>query len=313
MEMFKVSLARTRVALVTAAAARDQDEDLAPLEAALRAQGAEVSIVDWDDPGISWGRFEVALLRSTWDYSMRLPQFLRWAEEVSRLTLLLNPLEVVRWNTDKHYLAELERAQVPIVPSHFIEPAAERGEIEAYLDALDAPELVVKPAIGSGSRDAQRHDRSAREPILSHILRLTAAGRTALLQPYLERVDDHGETALMFFRGRFSHAIRKGPLLRAGADPTDKLFATEEITRRVPDADELRVGALALDAIPFADLLYARVDLVRDSRGAPCVLELELTEPSLFFSHDPASAPRFVAQLADFIPPHLGRRDEASR
>jgi len=311
--MFKMRLAGRHVALVTAAAARHQDEDLAPLEAALRAEGAEVSIVDWDDPGITWRRFEVALLRSTWDYSMRLSQFLHWAQEVSALTLLLNPLEVVRWNTDKHYLAELERAHVPIVPSHFIEPSAGRAQIEALLDGLDSPELVVKPAIGSGSRDAQRHARSARDSILAHILRLTQAGRAALLQPYLERVDDHGETALMFFRGRFSHAIRKGPLLRPGADPTDKLFAAEEITRRVPDADELHVGALALGAIPFADLLYARVDLVRDRRGAPCVLELELTEPSLFFAHDPASAPRFVAELVDFLPPQLPRRDEAAR
>lgn len=311
--MFKVTLATSHIALVTAAAARALDEDLPPLEAALRAHGARVSVVDWDDPSVPWGSFAVALLRSTWDYSLRLPQFLDWAEQVSRDTLLLNPLEVVRWNTDKHYLAELDRAGVPTIPSHFIEPATDAAQVVRLLDAADSRELVVKPAIGSGSRDAQRHARSARESIIAHIKRLTDAGRSALLQPYLERVDDQGETALMFFRGRFSHAVRKGPLLRAGADPTDQLFAAEEITPRTPDADELRVGELALAAIPYRDLLYARVDLVRDSYGAPRVLELELTEPSLFFAHAPESAPRFVRELADFIPPRVRRQDEISR
>jgi len=158
--------------------------------------------------------------------------------------------------------------------------------------------------LSSGSRGS-RHDHLA-----SILRRLTGAGRSALLQPYLERVDDHGETALMFFRGRFSHAVRKGPLLQSGADPTDQLFAAEEITPRTPDANELRVGELALAAIPFPQLLYARVDLVRDAHGMPRVLELEVTEPSLFFAYAPESAPRFVQELAEFIPPHWARRHE---
>src|SRR5579872_3807058 len=98
--MFKLTLATSHIALVTAAAARDLDEDLPPLGAALRAHGAQVSIVDWDDPQADWSRFDLALLRSAWDYSMRLPEFLDWAERVSTDTLLLNPLEVVRWSTD---------------------------------------------------------------------------------------------------------------------------------------------------------------------------------------------------------------------
>jgi hypothetical protein len=311
--MIKKSLETHHIALVTAAAARDLDEDLPPLEAALRARGARVSVVDWDDAAAPWPTFDVALLRSTWDYSLRLPQFLRWAEQVATATLLLNPLEVVRWNTDKHYLAELQRAGVPTVPSHFIEPTTAAAELSRLLEEMASGEFVVKPAIGSGSRDAQRHSRTERDAIIAHIRRLTDAGRSALLQPYLERVDDHGETALMYFRGRFSHAIRKGPLLRRGAGPTEQLFAPEEITPRTPDADELRVGALALAAMPYHDLLYARVDLVRDALGTPRVLELELTEPSLFFAYAPPAAARFAEVLAEVIPPRAARRDESPR
>ena len=95
-----------------------------------------------------------------------------------------------------------------------------------------------------------------------------------------------------------SHAIRKGPLLRRGEDPTRALFATEHITPREPDAAEIDVAKRTLAAIPFSKpLLYARVDLIRDDTGAPCVLELELTEPSLFFAHAPGSARRFARAI----------------
>jgi hypothetical protein len=118
-----------------------------------------------------------------------------------------------------------------------------------------------------------------------------------LLQPYLNKVDEHGETALLYFEGEFSHAIRKGPLLKRKEGPTTELFAKEAITARVPDAAELRVGAQALKALPFETPLYARVDLIRDQKGAPVVLELELIEPSLFFPFAVGSAERFAASV----------------
>ncbi|MGH8169656.1 MAG: hypothetical protein ACRETJ_03880, partial [Steroidobacteraceae bacterium] len=123
----------------------------------------------------------------------------------------------------------------------------------------------------------------------------------ALLQPYLGEVDLHGETALIYFGGRFSHAIRKGPLLRRGTLPPDALFAEEQIAPRVPAAEELRLGASVLAALPFAAPLYARVDLIRSGTGSPCLLELELTEPSLFFAHAPGAAER-LAQLCCQLP-----------
>jgi glutathione synthase/RimK-type ligase-like ATP-grasp enzyme len=298
------------IALVTAAAARDHDEDLAPLARALRDIGADVAIPDWDDRAMDWSRFDLALLRSPWDYSERLPEFLAWAERAAAQTCIMNPLDVLRWNTDKHYLGELALAGVPVVPSHFIEPGA---DVEASLDAFSTgsgdgfAEFVVKPCVGAGSRDAQRYcgdDRSAAE---IHIRRLLDAGRSVLLQPYLARVDEQGETALICFDGRFSHAIRKGPLLRRGEGPTRALFAPEAITPREPSAAERATAERALAAIGFGKpLLYARVDLIHDDRGEPCLLELELAEPSLFFAHAEGSAERF----ADAIMARAGSIDE---
>jgi hypothetical protein len=101
----------------------------------------------------------------------------------------------------------------------------------------------------------------------------------------------------MFFEGRFSHAIRKGPLLPPGGAPTTALFAAESIRPRVPGADEMRLAEKIIAAVPFGVPLYARIDLIRDDRGAPCVLELELTEPSLFFPHAAGSAEKFTAAV----------------
>ena len=287
---------RRAVALVSTRAARGLDDDMPPLLAAFGAAGADAEIVDWDNPKADWARFDAALLRSAWDYTERLGEFLAWIERVASLTMLLNPPPVVRWNADKHYLLELARAGLPVVASSFVEAGSEAERaLDEFLTRQACAELVVKPAVGAGSRDTRRHARTAIPQMLAHMRRLLGAGRSVLLQPYLEGVDRHGETAVIHIGGGFSHAIRKGPLLPLGAAPTGALFAAEEITVREPGADELSVAQRVLAALPFGALLYARVDLIRDAGGAPCLLELELTEPSLYFGHAPGSAQRLVA------------------
>lgn len=288
------------IALVTARAARGLDDDEAPLAAALQQAGAEVRIAEWDDPAADWAAFDVALLRSTWDYTDRLQSFLDWSERAGRATTLLNPPAIVRWNTDKHYLADLARAAVPVVPSTFIEVGENAAAVlDRFLAKHSCDELVVKPAVGAGSRDTQRHPRTGVPSALAHAQRLLNDRRSVLLQPYLNRVDRDGETALMYFAGRFSHAIRKGPLLPPGGEATKGLFAPEKITARTPGEDELALAQQVLAALPFETPLYARVDLIRDTDGAPRLLELELTEPSLFFAHAPGSAARFAAAVLD--------------
>ncbi len=293
-------MTRARIALVSVADARPLDEDLAPLLAAFDAAGAGAVVVDWDDAHADWAAFDLVLLRSPWDYVDRLPEFLAWAARAASCTQLLNPLPVLRWNTDKHYLADLERAGVDIVPSHFVEPGDDPAVALAhFLDRhADAAEFVIKPAVGAGSRDAQRHDRSASANAIAHLVRLLDAGRSVLLQPYLATVDAHGETALIHFDGVFSHAIRKGPLLLRGEGPTAALFAPEQISPRVPSEAERALALRALAAMPFAaPLAYARIDLIHDADGRPRLLELELAEPSLFLAHGEGSAARFVQGL----------------
>ena len=287
-----------KIALVTAIAAFALDEDLAPLQEALHRAGIEAPIVAWDDPTVSWGRFDAVLLRSPWDYTERLTEFLDWAVRVSAESRLLNPIEVIRRNTDKHYLADLAAKGISVVPSEFAEPGDDPATaLAAFLQKYSTAEFVVKPAVGAGSRDAQRYARAQSKAAIAHVARLLGESRSVLMQPYLASVDDAGETALMFFDGRFSHAIRKGPLLQLDQGPTRALFAPEAITPRTAGTDEIALAQATLAALPEGPLAYARVDLIRAPDGSPRVLELELTEPSLFFAHGEGAADRFAAAL----------------
>jgi len=290
---------------VTARPARGLDEDEPPLHLAFQKAGCEVEIAEWDDPKVDWGTFDVALLRSAWDYCERIGEFLAWVERASQVTRVLNPLPLVRWNTDKHYLADLAAGGAAVVPSTFIEPGDDpAAALKRFLDTHAQAELVVKPAVGAGSRDTQRHFRGDVAAAVAHAKRLLDAKRSVLVQPYLGRVDKDGETALMFFEGQFSHAIRKGPLLPRGGAATSGLFAAETITPREPGKDELRLAQKVVSVVPFGTPLYARVDLIRDDSGAPCVLELEMAEPSLFFVHAAGSAERFAAAVQRWFAQH---------
>jgi hypothetical protein len=286
-----------RVALVTCRELPDLDPDDRLLLGPLRGRGVSVDAVAWDDPAADWAGYDLAVLRSTWDYPRRRDAFLDWTR---RVPALANPAGIVAWNTDKRYLAGLAAGGVPVVPTTWLDPAGPPWSPPT------AGEYVLKPAIGAGSVDTGRYDLAApghRRLAERHAARLRAAGRTVMIQPYLSAVDTYGETALLYLGGRFSHAIRKGPLLHGPDEGVDGLYRPEEISPREPTADELAVAGKALAGVPDAtDLLYARVDLIPGPDGAPRLIELELTEPSLFLGY----APGAPARLADAIVAALG-------
>jgi glutathione synthase/RimK-type ligase-like ATP-grasp enzyme len=280
----------TDVALATCAFLPDLDEDEQLLIPALAGFGLVAEPRVWDDPSIEWDDFRVVVVRSTWDYSDRRDAFLEWCARPRRL---LNSRAVIEWNTDKGYMRELGAAGIPIVPTTWISPEAKSFDIP------DA-EVVVKPSVSAGARNTSRYKRGDEELIRGHVERLLAEGRTVLLQPYAASVDDAGETGLIYIDGVLSHTIRKGPVLHTHGVATDKLWAPEEISVRVPDPVERALAEATLDALqwPRHTLLYARVDLVRGDDGRPMLLELELAEPSLFLGSADGAADRLAAGIA---------------
>ena len=292
-----------RVALVTCSELADLDPDDRLVVAPLAARGVVAEPVVWDDPAVDWARYDLAVLRSPWDYMSRRDEFVAWAARVPRL---VNPADVVRWNTDKRYLDELSAAGVPTVPTGWVLPG------EPWQPPADRGEYVVKPAVSAGSQDTGRYDLADpqhRELALAHVGRLGAAGRVTMVQPYLTAVDTDGETALLFLAGpdglAFSHAIRKGPMLTGPDEGVEGLYKPEEITPRTVGAEQLAVAEQVLAAVPGGPerLLYARVDLIPGPDGAPVLVELELTEPSLFVGYADGAPER----LADAVLTHLAR------
>ncbi|MGW0533118.1 ATP-grasp domain-containing protein [Streptomyces sp. NPDC003032] len=280
-----------RIALVTRRPQPDYDHDLPVLARSLGEAGAGVRVVGWDDPDVDWAGFDLAVIRSTWDYSWRTDEYVAWAERCGRLTRLANPADVVRWNTDKRYLGELAAAGVPVVPTYYCAPG-ENVELPP-----DYEEFVVKPASGAGARYAARYRADERGTALAQIARMHDEGFTAMAQPYMRRIDTTGERALVFLGGEFLHAIQKGAVLAPGTAYDADKMPHPDLRPWEPTAAELDVARRALDVVPgLPELLYARVDLVdgEGPDGGPCVMELELVEPNLFLGLHPGSLPRVV-------------------
>ncbi|MEU8116819.1 hypothetical protein [Micromonospora sp. NPDC048947] len=292
-----------RVALVTCSDLADLDPDDRLVLAPLAARGVAVQTAVWDDPDVDWSSYDLVVLRSPWDYALRRDEFVSWAATVPTL---VNPADVVRWNTDKRYLAELSAAGVPTVPTSWIEPG------ESWQLPAETGEYVLKPAVSAGSQDTGRYDLADpqhRDLAAAHVRRLSEAGRVTMVQPYLRAVDTEGETALLFLAGpeglAFSHAIRKGPMLSGPDLGPDGLYKAEEITARTARPEQLAVAEQTLATVPGGtrQLLYARVDLIPGPDGEPVLVELELTEPSLFIGYADGAPDR----LANAISTHLAR------
>jgi len=282
------------IALATGHPFQDVDLDLPLLVGAASARGLHAEVAVWDDDSVDWAAYDVVVVRSCWDYLDRRDVFLAWAAQVPNL---LNPADVLAWNTDKIYLRELADAGVPVIETHW---DVRTGDELPRLGSA-AEEWVVKPSISGGSKDTARWDDP--DDVYAHSEALIAAGRTVMVQPYVPSVDVEGETAMIFFGGRFSHAIRKGPLLERGEGVRQDRDQREVITPRAPTAAQHEVAEQVLAAIPPAlgradALAYARVDLATDTEGAPLLIELELTEPSLFLDHAELGAEHLVEFLA---------------
>ncbi len=278
------------------------DTDLVPLRAALESVGFEVAVPSWRDPSVDWSGFELAIMRSPWDYSQRLPEFLGWLDRASALTRILNSPEIIRWNLDKRYMAELADRGVRVVESHFCTSLA---EVDAALALVVSERVVVKPSVSAGSRDTglfERRDPHARE-LAEHII---AIGKTVMVQPAIDSVARVGERALVYFDGAFSHALTKGPLLDVGGELlggvySEQIGAADATAAEILLADTAMraMGALFLDrgiGAEEATPLYARLDIVATDDG-PALLEAELFEPSYFVDTAPGSERTFAAAV----------------
>jgi hypothetical protein len=292
-----------RVALVTSSQLPELDADDRPLIPALAERGVTAEPVVWDDPDVDWGAYDLAVVRSTWDYSARRDEFVAWAERVPRLA---NPAAVLRWNTDKRYLRALEDAGVPVIPTIWLDPDRHLSKRAVHTRMPAFGDFVVKPVVSAGAKDTGRYQpvsAESRALAIQHAMSLLDSGRWVMIQKYVQSVDTAGETCLTFVDGEFRHAAHKKALLSGPAEELSS-YREEEMSPVEATAAQLDVAQRALqvaaEAVGLAEpLLYARVDLVEGEDGVPTVIEVELTEPSLWLQY--SSESRTLDALADAI------------
>ena len=294
------------IAIATSAAMPGGFDD-ADLARALLEAGADRALsVVWDDPGAEWHRFDRVVVRSVWDYTFRREEFLAWADGVGPAVLRNEPA-VLRWNSDKRYLADLAATGLPVVATSYVAPGDPAPAFEG--------EVVVKPTVSAGARDTGRFGPATHSAARALIARLGARGATAMVQPYLPAVDDRGETAIVMFAGAVSHVLRKRAVLRpdeeaplAEGDIGAALVMFEEdlVTAGEASDAELALAERVVGAVTerFGSVpLIARVDLLSDAAGEPVLLELEAIEPALYFAQAPGAAARLArAALSDLMP-----------
>ncbi len=280
------------VALATSAELPKLWDDDAPLVAELASRGISAEPVVWDDPAADWSAYRLVMIRSTWDYPLRRDEFVDWADRVGALTQLCNSADVVRWNTHKGYLRDLEAAGLPVVPTLWFSQE-EPADLGRVFRRTGWDECVVKPAVSAGGRDTVRAQPGAVAEAEVLADRLLAEGREVMVQPYVASVDRDGELAVVLFDGQISHAARKGAVLLPGVDP---LAVAGDVRPEMPDALFAAVAERVAAAIP-GPWLYARIDLVATPSG-PTVMEVEATEPALFLRSDAAAAGRLVDAIA---------------
>lgn len=277
-----------QVLLATGAEWPDLWLDDRPLLDALRGLGVDAAPAVWSSSSVRWAEADLVVVRSVFDYVDHREDFLGWADRVERLTRLENPARVLRWNSHKRYLSDLEQHGVPVVPTAWVE-ARERTTLAEVLSRRGWNDVVVKPAVANGARGALRVRPADREAGEQH-LRALAAGGDVLVQPFLEEFLLDGERSLVFVDGRFSHAVRKEPAL---ADPS---WTPWSVAPAVVERDLVGVAERACAAAGEA-LLYGRVDVI-EIDGVPTVTELELLDPLLFIEETDGAADAIAAAIA---------------
>lgn len=272
-----------------------QEDEL--LTSALRRNGLTVHRIDWTNRDFDWSSTRSVIFRSTWDYTERFDEFLQFVRSLLTRTLVINPVSIILWNLDKHYLRDLHVRGVQIPETIYIEKNSD-VDLRTLVEFHRFGESILKPAMSAGARHTYRlNDGNLREheALFQRLIKEEAM----MLQPFLPSVMTEGERTLMVIGGRFTHAVIKKA--KAGDFRVQDDFGGT-VHHYSPTPEEILFAEHAVsvcDPLPF----YARVDILTAANGTPVVSELEMIEPELWFRFHPEAADR----LAEMIERELKR------
>jgi glutathione synthase/RimK-type ligase-like ATP-grasp enzyme len=295
-----------RIAIATSEAFRSVHVDDVYFVAVLELLGVQPTVCVWNDPDVDWTSFDAVLIRTVWDYFQHYAAFLAWLDQLDRLGVpTINDTALVRWNSEKRYLLDLEQQGVPIIPTHF----ARAGSLLEVLQSVPAHEVVIKPSVSGGAW------HTARGTLGTSAFKETIAALPShlhyLVQPFVPEVATHGEWSLLYFGGAYSHAVLKLP---AAGDYRVQEDHGGTATPASPDASIVQAADKALAAVAalgYREQAYARVDgVVVD--GYFRIMELELIEPLLHLGIRPDAAERFAKHVVERLKRLKDERDDVT-
>lgn len=265
----------------------DENKDLLPY---LQDKGLDITSEIWDDPAVDWTRYDIALLKTPWDYHRKFPAFLAWLDKIRSLGVkLLNDYDIVHWNMDKHYLLGVADAGFDIIPSVFLDQGW-NGELVPLFDKLGSDELIIKPCVSGGSKNTIIFNKKSVAEDRPAIVELVAEG-DYIVQPLMPQIQE-GEWSFIFFNGQYSHTIIKKP--KAGDFRVQQVYGgTIEPVSPEPKDIEVAAGFVSRFA---KDTLYARVDGLM-VQGRFMLMELELVEPFLYLSYGEGAVERYCKAI----------------
>jgi glutathione synthase/RimK-type ligase-like ATP-grasp enzyme len=239
----------------------------------LKKYGFKAEPAVWDDNKTEWGMYDLLIVRSCWNYYQKYREWLEWLDGLmAKNTKVWNPIEIMKWNSHKSYLLELEQRGAKIVPSKM----AKAGE------NLQGKDTIIKPLVGAGAHNLRRIKNQAK------------LEDDCLVQPYIKEVQN-GEYSLVFFNKQYSHGIIKMP--KKNDFRVNFAFGGSAELAKIP-FEYIQQAMRVLKLIP-SPLLYARVDgVIKDNEFL--LMELELIEPYLFFDLCPQGAASFAKVLYEF-------------
>ena len=277
-----------RIAFATSRALKDLNADDRLAAEALGRRGVTVVPAVWNDPKVDWSRFDRVIIRSPWDYHEHAADFLAWFGTLDRAGVPVhNPTPVLRWNLDKVYLRWIEERGGSVVPTEFI-PKGGTVDVAEVLRARGWTRGVVKPTISASAANTWIVSAASSAADAKKIAPLLQRSGL-MIQPFLAEIETEGEISLLFYGGKYSHAVRKRP---ATGDFRVQVEHGGTVEPATPSAATVREAQQIVD-LRGDELLYARVDgvVVGDEF---LLMEFEVLEPQLFFPFHPQAAERFA-------------------
>lgn len=287
----------TRTGIVTGEGAPELTRDGQRLFAALQDRGHTVDPVRWDEPSVNWEQYDCLIVRSCWQYHTDKEAFRDWIDTVDQVSVhVLNAPDVLRWNLHKYYLRDLERADVSVIPTEYVDQGS-KEDLGTILEQVGWTDAVVKPAVGTSSHDVWRVTRPVEPPATTRF-RDQLAETDVLVQQFVPEVAQ-GELSFVFFGGEFSHAYRSFPATEdfrahpnfGGSVEPDN--PSETLIKQASRVVTTASSVLSLDATEF---VYARVDGVKRADEFE-LMELELIEPYLGLSMSEGAVDQFVKAI----------------